>query len=240
MKIGTMISEIGFSNLPLLFRRAGLDFFILDAEHGGFDYREISGTIVTAKLAGIECVVRLPDNARRDITRFLDMGADGLLLPMTDCAEDIRRVVSYAKYAPLGRRGISTMRAHTLYNPPPLAAYMESANERVKVFAQIETRSGVEHAIEILSVEGVSGALIGPNDLSCDYGCLQSDGAGEIFTAIETVAAAARDREKLAGIITANPNYIQKGVSCGMEYFSVGSELSMLSAGAKKIFAMFR
>ena len=76
---------------------------------------------------------------------------------MTNTADDIKKVVEYAKYAPVGKRGISTMRAHTLYAPPSLCEYMPLANERIKVYAQIETVSGVVNIEEILSVNGVDG-----------------------------------------------------------------------------------
>lgn len=132
--------RIAFSNLPVLFRQCGLDFYIIDGEHGAFDYREFYQMICAARLAGgIETIVRLPSNARKDIIKLMDMGADSLLLPMTNGAEEIRQVVKYAKYSPLGERGISTMRAHTLYNPPPLKEYMRTANARTRVYAQIET-----------------------------------------------------------------------------------------------------
>ena len=168
-----MINEIAFSNLPVLFRQCVLDFYIIDGEHGAFDYREFYQMISAARLAGgIETIVRLPSNARKDIIKLMDMGADSLLLPMTNGAEDIRQVVKYAKYSPLGERGISTMRAHTLYNPPPLKEYMRTANARTRVYAQIETVAGVEHIDEILEEEGVAGFFMGPNDLSDAYGCL--------------------------------------------------------------------
>ena len=66
---------------------------------------------------------------------------------MTNTADDVRKVVEYAKYSPIGKRGISTMRAHTLYAPPSLAEYMLEANERVKVYAQIETELGVKNIL---------------------------------------------------------------------------------------------
>ena len=117
-----MISEIAFSNMPVLLKNAGIEFCILDCEHGGFDYAEVSRLIMTARLCGLELIVRLANNERKDVVKYLDMGADGLLLPMTNTAEDIRKVADYAKYPPLGHRGISTMRAHTLYAPPPVLA----------------------------------------------------------------------------------------------------------------------
>ena len=77
------------------------------------------------------------------------------------------------------------MRAHTLYNPPPLPDYMKSVNLRTKIYAQIETAEGVERIDEILSVEGVEGFLLGPNDLSDSYGCLGDTAANPILTAID-------------------------------------------------------
>lgn len=136
---GIMLSEVPFSNLPVILKKGGMDFFILDSEHGGFDYSDISKIIMTSRLAGLKCIVRLADSTRKDIIKFMDMGADGLLLPMTNTAADIEKVVEYAKYAPLGRRGLSTMRAHTLYDPPKLLDYMKAANEATEIYAQIET-----------------------------------------------------------------------------------------------------
>ena len=237
-RTGIMINEIPFSNFPVLFRQCGLDFYIIDDQHGGFDYREIYGMISAARLAGgIETIVRIPCADRRDIIKFLDMGADGLLLPMTNGAEDIGKVVKYAKYSPLGERGISTMRAHTLYNPPPLAEYMPAANARTKVYAQIETKEGVERIEEILSVEGVEGFLMGPNDLSDSYGCLGDDGAPQILAAIDRTAECARRLGKTSGIITANARYLDRAKEAGMRMFSKGSELSLLASGIRKTVA---
>lgn len=231
-KVGLMVSEIPFSNMPVLLKASGLDFFILDYEHGSFDYSAMYQMITNAKLSGIECIVRLPNNERKDIIKLLDMGASGLLLPMTSTKEDIEKVVMYAKYPPLGKRGVSTMRAHTLYNPPKVLDYMEEANKKVKVFAQIETVDGVNNLESILSVEGVSGALIGPNDLSADYGCLGDDNAKKVINAIEKLA---KHNNKSIGIITGNKNYLKKAHELGYEYYSIGSELNAISNYSKKI-----
>lgn len=235
IKRGIMLAEVPFSNSPVIFKSAGLDFFIIDYEHGGFDYSDLSKIIMTAKLCGIDVIVRIPDNTRNIIIKVLDMGANGLLLPMTNEAKDIAQVVEYAKYAPIGKRGISTMRAHTLYNPSELLDYMQNANKNNKVFAQIETKAGVRNVKEILSVSGVDGVMVGPNDLSSDYGCLGVKNSDTILSAIATVAAAATELNKISGIITGNSNYIQKAKESGMSLFSVGSELNALSEYCKNI-----
>lgn len=160
--IGMMLSEIAFTNMPLLLKNNRFDFMIVDNEHGSFDYTDLTKIFTVSRLSGFTTIVRLPDNGRAWITKCMDAGADGFLLPMTNCAADIDAVVDYAKYAPVGKRGISTMRAHTLYDPPALARYMPDANERIKVYAQIETKAGVENIAEILAVAGVDGVLSAP------------------------------------------------------------------------------
>ncbi len=235
IKIGTMLSEISFTNMPLLFKNAGFDFFIVDNEHGGFDYRELSQIIMMSALCGLKVIVRISDNSRKDITKIADMGANGFLLPMTNSISDIKEVVKYAKYTPVGCRGISTTRAHTFYNPPKLSEYMVSANERMEIYAQIETVSGVENAEQILSIDGVSGAFVGPNDLSCDYGCIGAPYPKEIFGAIEKVALASKNTGKPCGIITANKKYIEFAKNSGFSLFSVGSELNMIMNAGRKI-----
>ncbi|MGN1099933.1 MAG: HpcH/HpaI aldolase/citrate lyase family protein [Christensenellales bacterium] len=228
---GMMLSEIPFLNGPVLFKSAGFDYFIIDTEHGGFDYQTISALITTSRLVNLECIIRLPDNTRRDIIRYMDMGADGLLLQMTNNAEDISKVVEYAKYYPLGHRGISTMRAHTMYSPKPLKEYMKEANEHTKIYAQIETVEGLRNAREILSVEGVNGFLMGPNDLSCDLGCI-GETSERITEEIDRLTKISRDLHKESGIITSNKTYIGAAKRAGMELYCVGSELSMLKQSA--------
>ena len=233
VKLGTMLSEVCFPNFPIILKNSNLDFFIVDNEHGSFDYSFISAVIMNANLCGLKSIIRISDNSRKDIIKFADMGAGGFLLPMTNTADDIKQVVKYGKYAPIGSRGISTNRAHTLYDPPPIDQYMEAANKRVKVYAQIETVQGVENIEEILSVEGVDGVFIGPNDLSCDMGCIGN--FEPIKEAITKVAAAAQKHCKTYGIITAEKPLIEHALSNNVNFISYGSEINMLKSGCKKI-----
>lgn len=221
-----MLSELASGSLPVLFRAAGLDFFILDCEHGGFDYGAVSRIVLSARLCGIPCIIRLADNTRKDIQKFMDMGAEGLLLPMTNEASDIAQVVKYAKYRPVGERGISTMRAHTLYAPPPISAYVREANARTRVYAQIETRRGVQNIAEILSVSGVDGCFVGPNDLSDDLGCLGQAHSQLILDVIGMVGKTAAELGRHAGMITSDAAYLSAAKDAGFSLFCKGSELN--------------
>ena len=232
---GIMLSEIGFGRMPLLIKNAGLEFFIIDCEHGAFDYAEVKDMLTYARLCGIKAIVRIPDNNRKDIIKYLDAGAAGLLLPMTSSPDEIKKVVEYAKYPPLGKRGISTMRAHTLYNPPKTDDYVREANERIEIYAQIETADGVNNISEILNVDGVSGVFVGPNDLSADYGCLADSNASGIIEAISVIGAVCKKAGKKSGIITSNDAYIIAAGKADFSMLSKGSELNAIFEYCKSI-----
>lgn len=232
-KVGTMLSEVCFPNFPVILKNEKVEFLIIDNEHGAFDYAFLSAVIMNARLVDLPVIIRLPDNSRRDITKLVDMGASGFLLPMTNNAKDIKKVVDYAKYAPIGKRGISTNRAHTLYNPPPLEAYMTDANKRVKVYAQIETKEGVSNIDEILTVNGVDGVFVGPNDLSCDMDCIGNN--APIKDALKTISEAAERHQKGWGIITTSKDLIDCSLENGASFISYGSEINMLKNASKMI-----
>ncbi len=228
VQCGIMVSEIDFIGLPIIFKNAGMNFIIVDCEHGSFCERSLANLVMTAKLAGLQCLIRLPDNSRKHIIKYMDMGACGFVLPMTNAPEDILPLVRYAKYAPQGERGISTMRAHTLYNPTDLAEYMKKANSQTKLFAQIETRRGLEKAEEILRTDGIDGLFIGPNDLSCDLGCIGDK--APVLEAIEKMGKLANFGT--IGIITGDDRYLRAAEQSGYSMFCKGSELNLLKNGA--------
>lgn len=230
---GTMLSEVCFPNFPVILKNNNIDFMIIDNEHGAFDYAFLSSVITVSRLVGLSVIMRLPDNNRKDITKLVDMGAEGFLLPMTDTPEQIKRVVDFAKYAPVGHRGISTNRAHTLYNPPPIKKYMISANERVKIYAQIETADGVNNIDGILGVNGVEGVFAGPNDLSCSLGCIGN--SEPVKAALEKISAAAKRHNKTWGIITTSRELIDCAVENSVDLISYGSEINMLNDSCRNL-----
>lgn len=233
IKSGVMLSEMEFANYPVIFKKCGLDFMIIDNEHGAFDFSAVSRLLMNSKLVGFHSIVRLGSNSRENITKFADAGAEGFLLPMTNRGADIEKVVEYAKYLPIGKRGISTTRAHTLYHPPALKDYMQSANENMKVYAQIETQAGVEHICEIINIAGVDGVFIGPNDLSADLGCIGD--IEPVCRCIEQVAGEVKKAGKVWGIITQNNELIDFSKKHNVNMISYGSELNMIKDGCRKI-----
>lgn len=105
---------------------------------------------------------------RAAITKYLDLGADGLLIPMVRDAEDARLAVEFAKYSPIGHRGVSISRAHSDYAPGDLRAYMANANVHTRIYVQIELSSALRDVDAIAAVPGLSALMVGPSDLAMD------------------------------------------------------------------------
>lgn len=231
-QFGIMLSEFGNPNIVRIFKRAGNDFVIVDDEHGYFDYTQIAGLVAVSNGAGLPIIIRVPGVTREYITKVLDMGADGILVPMVNTAEQAQEIVRYAKYTPVGARGISVTRAHTNYGVSDLHAYLAAANRRVNVCIQIETQAAVENVEEIAAIEGIDSLFIGPNDLAADYGLPGQVTSEPVLAAVARVAAAARKAGKPAGIITGNKALLTACMQRDFTFYSVGSELDLLVKGA--------
>ncbi|HIS94801.1 MAG TPA: hypothetical protein IAC19_03410 [Candidatus Ventricola gallistercoris] len=238
-RLGAFLSEVAAPNLLRIYKVCGLDYVIIDCEHGYFSHAQVAALCAVANGIGLMTMVRIPSVSREHIQKVFDLGADAILVPMTGTAEQIRKAVEYAKYFPEGKRGASTMRPHSEYQPGELSAYMKKANARTMVFAQIETDEGVKNAMEIASVPGVSGLLVGPNDLSIDYGTPGASDTPEMESAYRAVVKAGKAQGKPTGIITGNMKLIHHCRDLGMQIFSCNSEVGLLAKQLKAMVAQF-
>ena len=237
--LGTMLSEVDTPNVVRMLAAGGFEYLIIDCEHGYFDYSQTAALIGIAAGIRLPVIVRIPEIRREVITKYMDMGANGLLVPMTNTRQEIEAVVRYAKYAPMGRRGISTQRPHTEYNPPALARYMDKANRETILLAQIETREAVRSIDEILAVDGVDAAVIGPNDLAADCGVPGDFYAPEMQNNISAVISAAQRAGKPSGIIAGNLDFLADCRKKGMTVFSCNSEVGFILSAARQTVGRF-
>ena len=230
---GIMLSELYVPNLVRLLARCGYDYLLLDCEHGYYDMTQAANIIAVADGIGMPVVVRVTQPSRTLITKYLDMGARGILLSNSADEREAKALVDVCCYAPLGDRGISTFRAHTGYQSGDVKGIMREANARNLVICQIESPQAVEEIDGILGVDGVDGVLVGPNDLSQHMGIFGQYDHPEMERALARVADAAKAKGKWSGIITSNKGLLSRCKRLGMTCFSAGSELSALSAGAR-------
>ena len=153
----------------------GFDFIVIDTEHCQYDFKDIEAFIRAAECRGLIPIVRIVDCSRNYILKMLDLGAMGLYLPFIKTADEVKKAVDYAKYPPVGQRGLG--HAHKvgygiddIVNTGRPEDYLEWANENTLIFPQCETIEAVENIEGILAVDGVAGIFIGPYDLSISMG----------------------------------------------------------------------
>ena len=145
--LGTMVTTFASADLPKILKACGFDFFIIDCEHGSFTTREVADMICVARAIELPGMVRIPELRREHVLHCMELGAAGLLLPNTETAEQARQLVDYAKYAPMGHRGVSLSRPHTDFLKQDSAAYMQSANRDTVLLCQIESQLGVSNIV---------------------------------------------------------------------------------------------
>lgn len=234
--LGVMLSEFANPNIVRIVQQAGFQFLIVDNEHGYFDYAQLAGMAAVAAGFQMQLIVRVPGISRESITKVLDLGAGGILVPMVETVDEAKQIVAYSKYAPLGKRGVSVTRPHTNYNPPALHTYLQQANQRIKTWIQLETKKGIANAQELSHVAGIDAVLIGPNDLSIDMGMPGQLDTPEMSEAVKSVAQAAASNAIPAGIITTNPALLQTCIEQHFSLFTYGSETELLlKAAAERV-----
>lgn len=229
---GVMVSEFGEASIPRIFDTIGYDFLIIDCEHGVFDFSTVAQMCAVAAGLDITVFVRIPEIRRENIGKYLDMGANGLVVPMVSTAADAERIIRFSKYAPVGERGVSVTRAHSGYRVEDLKQYLQEANERTKVFVQLESVEALTNIEEIAAVEGLSGLLIGPNDLLQDMGVPGTTDDPRLAHHIKRTAALARSFGLHSGIITSNRSLLAIAIRAGMTVLCQGSDSSLIIAGA--------
>jgi 2-keto-3-deoxy-L-rhamnonate aldolase RhmA len=198
---GTMIRVSRNPAMCQLAKNSGLDFVRYDCEHTEYTMENLHDLFMYGNAIGIGGFLRVPNLEKQYISRALDQGATGVMVPMLETPEMAARFVHYSKYQPLGGRGFAAGIAHTGYRVPGThAEIMQSSNDKVISIAQIETKISVDNAEAIASTAGIDALLVGPNDLSLSLGI-----PGDMFNSIEIdairhVAAACKKHGKAFGI----------------------------------------
>lgn len=235
MRLGIMLNEMYSPNVARILKAAGQDFALIDCEHGAFDYAEVSAMTACSRALGFEMIIRIPAIERTCILKYLEMGADGILVPMVKNSDDVKSAVKYAKYSPLGERGISTRRAHNDYTPSDLQEYKRTANEKSHVYVQIETAESVDNLEAIAACPGLSGLLIGPNDLSNALGTPGRYDSEEFEQAVRKTVETAKCYGIKSGVITGSLPLIKSCMSYGIDMLSWSSETSIICSAASQM-----
>ena len=170
LTIGSWIT-LGNTGIAEILANARFDWLVIDLEHTTISLEQAGELIRTIELAGVPSLVRLTSNDENQIKRVMDAGAQGIVVPMVNNANDARKAVLSTRYPPLGVRGVGLARAQQYgasFNEH--FAWQADMNSGPVVVIQIESIDAVENLKDILAVHGVDAFIIGPYDLSCSMG----------------------------------------------------------------------
>lgn len=227
-----MMQELRSPAVPILLANAGYDFVFFDMEHGAHNMQTIADLIKVARGYGIAPFVRVPDLQYHLIARCMDAGAQGFMVPRIETREQAEAAVRFSKYPPMGERGCSINKGHNDYKGGDLLTFLEDANRENFVILQIERKAAMEDLENILSVAGVDGAVLGPNDMAASYG-VPNDLKGELMEGIfEKVMTVGKKYGVYTGMHIGNLEVLKKWKDKGMHLMAYNTDLGFLSAGA--------
>ena len=233
--LGAMIFEFFVPGIPQILRNAGAEYAIYDMEHGGLGLETLKMLAAASRGTGVAPMVRVPRGEYHFIARALDVGAQGIMVPMVESAEQARGIANAARYPRKGRRGAAFGFAHDDYEPGDPELKMREANRRNLVIAQIETEKGLEAVEEIAAVEGIDCLWLGHFDLTNFLG-IPGQFDNPLFTAaVERIVAAGRKHNKALGFMAADASLARQYRKLGFNMIASGTDQGLLMAGVRTI-----
>lgn len=209
---------------------SGLDFVVLDAEHGAFDQNTIAGMVALARARGLRVFVRVAGHARSDVQPALDAGADGIFVPHVDDAQSAARVAEFSRFPPLGTRSASLATPAGGWGRSSLEDYLVRGAE-VLVIAQIESPAAVDSVAEIAATEGIDAIFLGPFDLGLSSGLNAADAEfGSLVRRVETGHCTAA-----LGGVASGPAEARDLAQRGYSFLLVGTDIGLLAMGSERL-----
>lgn len=217
---------------------SGYDWLLIDMEHAPNELPDVQSQLQALRGATATPVVRPPWNDMVWVKRVLDLGAQTLLIPYVQTAEEAARAVSNMRYPPAGRRGVAGGTRAAQWGR--VRDYYKRAEEELCLLVQVESRQGLENLDAIVATPGVDGVFIGPADLSADMGHLGEPQHPEVRRVIEEAVRRIRQAGKAAGILARGEEPARRWLEAGCSFVAVGVDAVLLAQAADGLAAKFR
>ncbi len=230
--LGQMVLELFTPGIGPMLAACGLDFVIFDMEHGRCDIALLAEMISACRGSDIVPLARVPDVNFSPLSRVLDLGARGVMVPRVETRQQAEDIVSQLKYAPAGRRGVALGIAHDLYRPGS-AEFFAQANEEIAVILLLETEKAMENLDEIVSVPGVDVAWMGHYDLTVSMGIPAQFDHPRLLAAMDALVAACRKHGVAPGFLPPTPESALHWIGKGFRVLSLGSDIGVFLDGVR-------
>lgn len=211
---------------------AGFDWLLIDGEHGPNDLRTILAQLQAVNGYDVSPIVRPPHGDASTIKQLLDIGAQTLLIPMVNTAEQAEQLVAAARYPPRGIRGVGGARGARWGQ---IEGYWDAADDEVCLILQIESIEALDNLEAIAAVDGVDALFVGPSDLGAALGHLGNVGHPEVVGAVSEALARIRSAGKAAGVLALQPDVARDYLRAGASFVAVGVDTLLLSRAATQL-----
>lgn len=216
---------------------AGLDWLLIDSEHSPNGLESLQAQLQAVAASATPAMVRVAAGDTVLIKQTLDLGAQNILVPMVDTAEQARAAVSAMRYPPLGVRGVGSALARaSRWNR--VEDYLARAHELVSLFVQVETAEAVRNIDAIAAVDGVDGVFLGPSDLAASLGHLGQQNHPEVIAAVEHGIRRTRAAGKPAGVNAFDPEIARRYREAGATFILVGADVALLARSTEALAAL--
>ena len=221
----TMLCHIGFTTLPGLYKAGGLDMLVMDLEHGSFYPENIGDFCQMCNKIELPVIVRVQDCEYHCISKPLDMGADGVLIPRTESMEQVETAINSMRFYPYGKKGVG---GRALLRP---GEDIYDINKNRLLFIQIESQKGIDLLDEMLTKYGdqIAGVIIGPCDMAVSMGCGLDTTCEKMMNAITTTVTICQKHHKTIGMFMNDDKEAEFWYKRGMNFFWINTELGMLA-----------
>ncbi|KIW06757.1 uncharacterized protein PV09_02447 [Verruconis gallopava] len=221
------------SNNSRAMARTGIDWIVVDTEHGNVDDGQMHEAVAAIAACGVSPVVRIAANEGWMVKRALDSGAHGIVVPLIYTPADVSRLVASAKFPPRGNRGFGSPFPMEKFDPSlTTAEYLQQANDALITIVQIETKEALENVDAIAAIDGVDVLLVGPFDLGNNIGYPILDGTMHTYLvrAIDRILEAATKHGKRTGIYCTSGEQSRHFAEKGFNMVSIAADMIALPA----------
>ena len=220
----------GLADIAEVTAMMGFDFLVLDNEHGVIEQSTLADMVRASQCRGVPAVVRCAMKEYDHIQKALDFGANGVLLPLVNSAEDAERVVAMCNYAPEGKRGTAYLPRAARYGMvSDKRVYLKEANACKLVACQVETREAVENLDAILAVDGIDVYFIGPGDLAASYD--EPTASPHMLELTEQIIRRITAAGKIAGYYVGTPEAAKQAEDWGARFLLTAVNQYMVAGG---------
>lgn len=235
--LGAMIFECFTPGIAQIMKLAGCEYVIYDMEHTGTGYETIKTQVAHCRGLGVSPMVRVPRSDYDYLSRALDVGCEGVMIPMVNSAEEACDIVEATRYPPVGRRGAAFGFAHDHYEPGLPLNKIKAANANNLVIAQIETEHGLDNVEDIAAVDGIDVLWVGHFDLTNFLGIPGQFESKVYKDALKRVVKAGQKHGKGLGFMASDGSWARDYRQLGFNMLAAGTDHGLLMAGVREIVA---